>query len=243
MCKFFVCVFILFSICGCKTVSVQNKQYKTTTQKITLGSIGISENFALEQTYNHIGFPNYAEALKIQITPIPFNKVTHKAFEQAKGFQPANITVTYIDSIKVKPKFVNIETSDKVTLISLLNNNYNKNIKDYLQNQKNSHIVTNISIALDQKDLEELLLAEEVFIEAIGVKSAGLKAYKEGKLVNTFTFNEGVIFAYRVSSPCWKENDKYQLQIVDLVEGDNGCPNQTYQSAKRAKKKVDYFKF
>lgn len=236
----FCCLLILTS---CKTLSVQNKQYQTTTKQVALGSIGAHETFDLERTYTYSAVPDYVMPVKVQVTPIVFNKTKFRAFATAREFQASKVHLNFVDSIPEKPKFLNIETSDKVGLIHLLNSSENGSIKTYLQNQNRSHVVTNISMALNEKDMENLMTADEVFIEQIGLKAIGLALYSNTTLTRTINFNDGVVFAYRAASVCWKENSKYRLEIVDLVEGDNSCPNQSYSSAKRAKKKVDYFKF
>ncbi|MGC1633072.1 MAG: hypothetical protein WA749_13255, partial [Gelidibacter sp.] len=147
------------------------------------------------------------------------------------------------DSLANKPHLLNIEPSDKVGLINLLNDASNKEIQMYLQNQNAAHIVTNISMVLNEADMNEVIKANEVFIAQIGIKVIGLKLFNNSALTRTINFNDGVVFAYRTSGICWKENDKYQMKIVDLVESGSGCPKQSYTSSKRAKKKVDYFKF
>lgn len=228
---------------SCKTISVQNKQYQTTTQKVTLGSVGIDETFDLERTYTYSGIPNYSEPIKVQLTPIAFDKTIFNAYNRAKELQPTSIKVVYVDSLSNKPRFLNIETSDKIGLVRILNEVENKEIKSYLKNQKDSHVVTNISIVVNENDMNDLIKADEVFMAQTGQKVIGLKLFTDNKVTRTINFNDGVVFAYRASSACWKENDKYKLEIVDLVEGNNGCPNRTYSSAKRAKKKINYYKF
>lgn len=235
--------FTLILTMACKTLSVQNKHYQTTTQKVVLGSIGTDETFVLEKTYGQIGIPNYTYPIKVQMTPLSFTKTTFKTYNEALKFQPIPLDLKYIDSLPTKPKFLNIETVDKVGLINLLNDKSNVDIKNYLLNQTTSHVVTNISVVFNESDMNDLQKAEEVFISQIGLKTVGLELYTNGKVTRTINFNDGVVFAYRAASICWKENDKHQLEIVDLVEGDTGCPRQTYSSANRAKKKLDYFKF
>lgn len=230
-------------ILSCKTVTVQNKQYQTTAQKVILGSVGIDETFDLERTYTAHGIPDFIEQIKVQVTPIAFDKKSFKAYSKAKELQPSSINVEFIDSLPDKPKFLNIEIADKVGLMNLLNDPSNTSVHTYLKNQKEAHIVTNISIVLNAADRNDLLMAEEVFIAHIGIKAIGLRLFNKHKITRTINFNDGVVFAYRASKGCWKENNKYQLEIVELIEGDNGCPNQTYRSSKRAKKKIDYFKF
>ncbi|WP_323028564.1 hypothetical protein [Gelidibacter japonicus] len=237
----FLCCFMMIS--SCKTVSVQGKQYQTTTKQVTLGAVGIDETYDFERTYSYSGIPNYTVPVKVQVTPIAFNKTKFKAFSTAREFQTSKVNLNFVDSLPEKPKFLNIETFDIVGLINLLNSSENGPIKTYLQNQNQSHVVTNISIALNEKDMEDLTKAQAVFIEHIGLKTLGLSLYSNKTLTRTINFNDGVVFAYRAASVCWRENSKYQLEIVELVEGDNRCPNQTYSSAKKAQKKVDYFNF
>src|SRR5690554_638165 len=102
---------LLFS--SCKSISVQSKQYQTTTEQVVLGSVGQDEHFVLEKTYNHIGIPNYTKPLKLYVTQIPFSKVTFRAFEKANALQAAKLNVNYVDSLETKPTFLNIQTVDE----------------------------------------------------------------------------------------------------------------------------------
>lgn len=158
------------TILSCKTVTVQNKQYQTSAQKVILGSVGIDETFELERTYTAHGIPDFIEQIKVQVTPIAFDKKSFKAYRKAKELQPSSINVKFIDSLPDKPRFLNVEIMDKVRLINLLNDNSNSDINTYLQNQKEAHIVSNISIVLNEVDVNDLIMADEVFIAQIGIK-------------------------------------------------------------------------
>lgn len=232
---------LLFS--SCKSISVQNKQYQTTTQQVVLGSVGQDEHFVLEKTYNHIGIPNYSKPLKLYVTQISFDKTTLRAFEKANVLQAAKLNINFVDSLETKPTFLNIQTVDEISLMQMLNGKENNDVKNYMMNQDQSHIISNVSVVFDEIVMQQIIKAEEVFLEPSGIKSYTLNLYSNKQLIKSIHFSEGVIFGYRTSSACWKEDEKYQLQIVDLIEGDNKCPNKTYKSAKRAKKKINYFKF
>lgn len=228
---------------ACKTISVQDNQYQTTNEQIVLGSIGQDSNYLLEHKYSSSAIPNYITPIKVQATGVSFNKSSFKKFQQAQAFQTMAFQITYVDSLELKPSFLNLEIVDQVGLISLLNDKTNSDIKAYLINQTESHIVTHISMAFPENILKDLQEAEEVFIEPSGKKSIALHLYKENELVKIVNFFEGVVFAYQTASCCWKENSKYQLEIVDLVENDSECPNKSYLSAQKAKKEIDYYKF
>jgi len=235
--------FVLLFFNSCKTVTIQNEQHKVTINNIALGSLGIEENFALEKTYNPIGIINYSIPIKVNATINSFEKPTYKAFLRAKEMQNTQMESIEIDSVKMDSRFVTLEISDKIQLIDILNNKANSIIKAYFKNQNNSHIVTHVSMLFSKIDTQDMVNADEIFIEMEGIKSGVLKLYNNGVQTKVLNFNDGLVFTYRVSSACWKENEKHQLEIVDLVEGDNGCSFKSYKSARRAKKKINYYNY
>ena len=141
---------------ACKTISVQDNQYLTVKEQIVLGSIGQDANYLLEHKYSSSAIPNYTTQIKVQATAVPFNKSTYKSFQQAQVFQTEKIQITYVDSLELKPSFINLEIVDQVGLITLLNDKKNGNIKEYLVNQTESHIVTHISMAFPEMSRTEI---------------------------------------------------------------------------------------
>ncbi len=232
----------LFVVC-CKTISIESKQHFKTSKNITLGSVGSDENYILEKTYTSKGIPKYFKPIKVNVTPVSFCDNTYSTFIDAKSSQSQPIKINYHDSLRAKPIFLNIDISDRIRLIQQLNHKKNIGIINFLINDNDSHLVTSVSIVYNKENTKALIQAEEVFIEESGINSIALKLYKKSKLVKAINFNEGVTFSYRTASFCWKENNKYQLEIVNLVEGDNSCSKQTYKSSKRAKKEINYYKF
>jgi len=237
----FVLMILVFT--GCKTISVQDNQYITTNEQIVLGSIGQDSNYLLEKSYTNSAIPNYTIPIKVRATSVPFNKPSYKSFQKAHTFQTDKVQVKYVDSLELKPSFLNLEIVDQVGLINLLNGKENVDVKQYLINQNKSHIVTQVSMAFTENTLQDIQEAEEVFIEFTGKKSIALHLYKNKGLIKVIGFFEGVVFAYKTASCCWKENSKYQLEIVDLVDGNDNCPNKSYLTAQKAKKEINYYKF
>jgi hypothetical protein len=227
----------------CKTISIESKQHIQTSKNIILGSLGSDENFILEKTYTNTGIPNISRPVKVKVRPVPFNSGTYQTYTHANSYQNQIAEVIYHDSLRVKPYFFSIDISDRITLIDLLNDKENSDIKDFLLNDNDTHVVTGVSIALSRDKTETLRDAQEVFLEESGINSIALKLYNNSQLISTINFSEGVVFSYRTANVCWKENSKYQLEIVNLVEGDNSCPKQSYRSSKRAKKEINYYKF
>ncbi|MEO8934106.1 MAG: hypothetical protein ABI295_07340 [Xanthomarina sp.] len=234
---------IFLSFVACNSISVQDKPYKKTKKQIILGSIGQDANYLLEQHYSNSAIPNFTTPIKVQATAVSFRKSSIKSFQKAQAFQTHKVQIKYIDSIELKPRFLNLEIVDQVAFINMLNAKENMDIKQYLINQNKSHIITHVSVAFTESTIQDIQEAEEAFIELTGKKSIALHLYSNNKLIKVVGFFEGVVFAYKTASCCWKENSKHQLEIVDLVDGKNKCPNKSYLSAQKAIKKINYYKF
>ncbi|WP_347922483.1 hypothetical protein [Pontimicrobium sp. SW4] len=232
---------VLSCITGCKTISVQQEFQKTTQVQQTLGSIGNTNGTIISSAFAGTAVPVYKKPIKVIATSIPFTKHAYKAFLKAKIYQSANIKITYVDSLTVKPTFVQLQLADKVALIEALNSKDNIGVKDYLGHHEAAALVTNISIALNKQEQELLTKANTVQLIQDALGNYVLQCYLDDKQ-STLQFNQGVVFAYKAVNSCWQENSKQQLTIVDLITQGRDCPRKTYKSRHNAKKRVDYFK-
>jgi len=241
--KYFISLVVIVVLSACRTMSLTLENHTNTSQNLMLGVVGVEKDFILEYDYNHVALPAFEQPIKVHVNVLEFNKQTYKAFAKATNSQGTDIKIEYADSLKTKPQFLKLEIADRIGVIEALNNEENANVFQFLQNKTEAHLVTALSIALNENDRLAIVNADELFLENVGVKSYGLKLYTEGKLQHTINFTDGVVFAYQTSYCCWKQNDKYQVEIVDLVKSNNKCPNYTSKSSNRAKKKIDYYKF
>ena len=235
---------VLFSLVvmltACKTISVNQQTQKKTLQHIPLGTIGEQKSFVLAQDYKPTAIPKFQKPVRVQLSLVPFNAATHKAYKKAKVFQNNKTDINYVDSIKVKPKFIRLEIADRLTIINSLNSNENKDVLAFLKNKSNAQLITTISIALNKSVMASLHNADEVFLTKTGINSYGLMLFKDKIKQESIRFKDGVVFAYEASNFCWQEDSTRQLKIVDI--NPDKCPNSTYRNAKRAKKKMNYYK-
>src|SRR5690606_37820236 len=100
-------VLMVLAFTACKTISVQDNQYQTTNEQIVLGSIGQDANYLLEHKYSSSAIPNYNIPIKVQATAVSFNKSSYKRSVQAQDYQTKKFQVTYVDSLELKPSFLN----------------------------------------------------------------------------------------------------------------------------------------
>lgn len=242
--RLIILLLLITTLSSCKTLKVEQETQYTTTVNTMLGSIGEQKKMLLDQDYNNTALPKYNQPIKLQANLVVFNSKSFKAYKKVQQSRSKKIVVNYVDSVKTnRPTFLKLDISDRVSVISSLNSKANKNVFEFIKNSDNAHIVTSVSIAINKKDLNVINNADELFLESTGINNYAIKVYKDNVLQNSIQFTEAVVFAYQTSNACWKENNKYRLQIIDLAEGNNKCPHKSYTSAKRAKKKVNYFNF
>lgn len=238
---YLLCCLILF-VTSCKTTQLQQLTQSVTTQKISLGSIGLDKDFILQKGFNSAAIPIYKKGIKVAVSVLPFTKQTYKLFLKANQSQGEKVSFTYVDSLPTKPQFVELQIADKVALIDALNEHNNQSVKNYLEHNSSANIVISTSVAFNKQDLVKLQEADAVFLEENGSKMYVLQLYRSGSKTDMIHFNEGVVFTFKAASCCWQENSRHQLNIVDLVNQFNSCPNKTYLRASRAKKTINYFK-
>lgn len=240
--SFFSICFLGLLLFSCKTVSVQQTLQSKTTNPVTLGSIGLHRDFVLLTDYQNTAIPEYKEPVKLSVSMNAFEKATYKAFENANALQSQKVAVTYIYSLPNKPHFLHLKIADKVAILNALNDKQNMDVKNYLTNKYDAKVVSSISIVFSDTQMQTILNADNVFLTQNGRKSYELQLYKANTLLQSISFNEGVVFGYNTSGFCWQENDKHKLQLVDIVDGNRSCGPKTYKSAKTAKKNVNYYK-
>ncbi|WP_298341158.1 hypothetical protein [uncultured Algibacter sp.] len=212
-----------------------------TTQKLALGSIGSEKDFLLQKDFSYSGLPAYSKPIKLEVKPVVFKKQSFKQFEKASQLQNSNVSIIYIDSLEQKPKYIELILADKIELVDAINSKKNKGIKNYLSHNKYANVLTHISVAFNQKHYGALTSADAVFLIEKNPKIYALSIYKNNTHKNIL-LDDGVVFQYSTSNCCWQEDSRRQLQIVDIVDNYSNCPNNTYKSSKRAKKKINYFK-
>lgn len=227
---------------NCTTIKVGTEQHQKTQHVKILGSISESKTFILDKDYNTISFPNYGESLKVIAKQLRFTKSTYKAFLEAKALQNKPFEMVYNDSLKVKPIYMQIDLADRIRIIDELKAKPNKSTYQFLEDNDDVEIVNSISFACEPNITKAFQDADKVLLNTSDQKNYHLQLYKDNTLLQKVRFQDIVIFAYQGAQACWKQNDKYQVELIDFVETNDKCPKGSYHSAKRAKKRINYYK-
>lgn len=216
----------------------------STTEQLQLGEIGEDKNFVLEKDYTHTAIPLYDSPVKINVQLQGFEKSSYKAFQKTNLKQNKKVTITYVDSLKTKPKYLKLNIADRVAVLNAINSKKNKDLKAYLKNKFNSHLIHQVSILFPLNIQNKILNADEVFIKNYGIKSYAIYLYNNGEILDTVKFSDGVVFSYSASNFCWKKLKNSQWDIVDILEQDQRCSRGTYRFPNTEPKDVDdYLKF
>lgn len=232
-----VFIFIFFS---CKPVIVNHEVKNATATNLELGNIGLPGRSLLEYKFKTTAIPRFKNKVRIEIEQANFNKGKFNTYLKASPENKSGIV--YIDSLENKPQFVELKIIDRVGLITAINEDLE--VLNYLKNtQGEVKIITSLSIALSNNYLNTIINAESLFLTYEGkFKKHQILAINKNGEKNIINFSEGSAFTYSVSSFCWQENERKQVVIADIIDSWNSCPSKTYKKARRAKKKVNYYK-
>ncbi|WP_105473429.1 hypothetical protein [Jejuia pallidilutea] len=233
---------LLTIVLGCKGMNITEASKAQTKQQLVLGSIGSEKQYILQQRFNGSAIPSYKRPIKLEVNQITFNKQTFKLFIKANSSQASNVSIQYVDSLAKKPNYVQLQVVDKLAVVEAMNNRENHGIKNYLSHNRYANVVTSISMALNQKAFEAITTADAVFLIEKKPKIYVMQTYQDHKKSDVISFSDGVVFQYQTSNCCWQENERHQLNIVDLVGSYFNCPKNTYKSSSRAKKNINYYK-
>ncbi|GAB1856641.1 hypothetical protein MHTCC0001_14760 [Flavobacteriaceae bacterium MHTCC 0001] len=239
--RFFILIVttVLFS---CKPSSFFEASSTKTANQVILGSIGSEKDFLLQKHFNSSALPSYRKPIRVQAVKKQFNKQTYKAYQDAATLQSAKIPVTYIDSLPNKPKYLQLQIADKVTLIEALNSEENSGVQEYLDHNAHAQVLTRISIVLKEEDMQGMIDADAIFLTEKRSKNYVLEVHKAEGAIATIRLNQGIIFQYQVSNCCWQENARHDIEVADLVGTYTQCPKSTYRSSQRAKKRANHYK-
>ena len=239
--KYIVGILLCFLILSCKTISVNQQSQILTKTPVELGSIGLSSGTILSQNFESIAIPSFSIGLKLQVQSILFSNQSFKAYEKATELDKEG-KLTFSDTLKVKPEYVRLQFIDRVAITTALNDTKNTGVRSYLETKQDAQIITSISISFSAEKLLLLQNASEVFLIQSSSKKFSLQLKSlDGKTQN-LEFSDGVVFAYQMSSFCWKENDRHKLVIADIVSDSEGCPPNTHRKSHKAIQKDNYFK-
>jgi len=227
---------------GCKSITGNlfnnNKPYR-----VEITTVGLEDTSLFNGTFNSIGYIKLSSPIKLEATPVPFTKSSYKDFLAAKWSQSSGLDITYVDSLKHKPKHLIIKVADVLKLIDQLHEPSNENVKSYLGTNQRAGVVTELSIAFPKPLTDEILKAGSLFLAQTADATYEFQLIQSNGDIKTISYNEGIIMDYALSRPCWKSSGQNNYKVVELLISGDKCSSGAYRSPRFIKIKEDYFKF
>lgn len=228
-------IFILlipYIVFSCNALPIPSVQ-KDASTSIELGSIGIMSSGLVQNRFQINAIPTLEQKIMVKSISKYFDKTTLSYYN--KNQPDTTKTITYIDSLKIQPKYLQLEIIDKVTLLEELNAQPNKKVVDYLKTAENILFISSVSIKFPEMIQNNLQNAEEVYLVNSANKKYVLALFNKNKLSETIAFSTGDIFEYETSILCWGVSDRHNIVITDITNGK--CGKSTYKTYYKAHKK------
>lgn len=210
------------------------------SQLPSIAAIGKKNNSLLHTDFKQLGEPQLSKKIALSVSAIPFNTSKFKTYQNLKAKKGERMYVTYVDSLPIKPKYLQFEIKDKIGLKTLLNSAENDEVRSYLTKDSDCQIVSGISIYIDEMEADMYLRAEGLFLvtDTNGTLRIELINGKQKQYVN---LSKNEIFDYDLMGFCWGENVYGKPQIETLNTGGN-CPEGTEKNAQKLTEQYSFLK-
>lgn len=206
-----------------------------------LGDIGKYSNTIINSDFYKIGNPSVKGHLDLSATEVPFTKAKFKQYlnlKKAKGEKPA---LAYIDSIPDKPKYLSLQIVDKIVLAELLNDKANMGVLSYLEMYEDYRIVSQVSLVADQKQVQEIIHADNIRLVEDTNGVLCLQIIKAGSRTQR-NFSKMEVFDFSTFGFCWDEDKFGNKKIGVLTAKGEDCPYGTERKAIKLDNTKSYLK-
>jgi hypothetical protein len=210
---------------GCSSIKYKESISKNLPE---LGVIGQHPNQLLDSKFEYKTVASIANPVRLNIEEI---KVEKRIFFNKND----SVTKEPLDSI-----LLSINILDKVSLIKQINEN--SELIKFLEKSDESELVTEVIVSFPSLILNKFRTSDEVYLVQNKEKTLSLELRKNNKKKEIIEFSQGKITSFKALEFCWGINKRRKVEVFDLVPNNYNCSQDTYRSAKIAKKKNE-FKF
>lgn len=230
-------ILLLTVLVACQSTKVKNNKYTVSDTAPELGSIGQSKmGYKANNEFEIKTLPKLENHVRVAVEIVPFNRKMFKIYSAKAKYNQDQLKVPYVDSLPKKPELATIKILDVVQFVNELNADYNKDVFKFLTNEQDSKVVTNLVFCFSPEEINKIKQADTFYLTNYQDSKYAISLYKLGKKTDTLFINSLNIVAYRLSTICWKETERGQWYIADLLEGDNNCKGNTKPKIEEKKK-------
>lgn len=101
-----VSLLFLLSVVSCNRLVVQQQLRNTTTNQTALGVVGRVSGVFADQDFRTEAFPEYKNDIKVEVTFMPFNKMSYNAYKRAAEKQNNIVAFQWDKENETQPQFI-----------------------------------------------------------------------------------------------------------------------------------------
>ena len=206
-----------------------------------LGAIGKDKTSVFKKEFQKIGEPTLKNPISVTVNAIPFTKNSYSLYKDYREHIGKETTVSYDDSNRIQPRYYAFKITDFVNLKSQLNKAENSELLEYLTNDKNLKVLTQISFVANIQEAIQIDEAEHLFV----VEQDGMLALKtyNGNRNATISMSELQLFDFETAGFCWKNSTYGKPEIALIALDGKSCPKSTENNPEKLNDTKAYLKF
>ncbi len=242
--KLLYILIIISTFCACGVLPEQNS-YETTSNKVELGVLGDKKKSVYKTQFETVGIPEYINFIKLSVEEKSFTKGIYKEYQKATKGKRGVQKVNYVDSLEIKPKFLDFSIEDRTLVVESLNNEDNVNVRNHIRNIPKTKIVTGVRVVASNNILEQLKKADALYFRTNQQKQQVIYLFKKEKQLGILDLSEATAFGVKLSSFCWGITDTEKVTIATIVSDGENCTSKTNRDPKKLEEQLEknYFKF
>ncbi|WP_440879923.1 hypothetical protein [Tenacibaculum sp. C7A-26P2] len=237
-------VIMVMSFFACGVLPEQNT-FETFSNTVELGVLGNKKKSIYKTNFEVSSIPYYKKFIKVSVTEKSFTKKIYKEYQKVIKETGVSEEFKYVDSLKIKPKFMDLIIEDKALVIESLNDLDNTNVKNYTRNMPKTKIVSGLRVVFQNNVKEDFKKADALYFRTDQQKKQTIYLFKNGKQIAVLDTSKAFIFGVKLSSFCWGGIDAEKIGFVSLVSDGENCTIQSNRDPKKLEKKhkKNYFNY
>lgn len=208
----------------------------------SLGSIGKHSAGLFKKDIQKIGEPVLETAVAVTVQSVPFSKKMwnhYVKYRESQGLEPLS---TEQDTANIKQQYYfEAKISDVVGLTAQLNQSNNADLVEYLQEDTDLVLLSQISFVTDEGTAEKLSSGKPMYL-AENAHGTLVFLLGNGPQAQALDMVILQVFDFEASGFCWKKDQRGRSRIAHILMDGGTCPGETEKDPRKLDKTPDYLK-
>ncbi len=228
---------LLFTACG------PLRQFQQPEQGIpSLGSIGKHNAGLFKKDVQKIGAPVLGTPVEVAVRFVPFSKKKWNHYAKYRENQGLEPMPAEKDTTNTKEQYYfEAKISDVVGLTAQLNQSNNKDLLEYLSEDTDLALISQISFMTDEGTAEKLSSGKPLYLAENAHGTLEL-LLGNGPKAQTLDLTTLQVFDFETAGFCWKKDQRGRSRIAHILMDGGTCPGETEKDPRKLDKTPDYLK-